>query len=73
MGRNVWVSPRSNGWAVQKVGAKRASAIVPRQKDAIDIGRRAATNERAELIVQGRHGAIRQKDSHGRDKYPPRG
>jgi hypothetical protein len=73
MGKNIWVSPRAGGWTVKKEGARRASAVVPKRKDAIDIARRAAADERSELVIQSRRGSIRHKDSHGADGYPPRG
>lgn len=71
--KNVHVVKHENGWAVKKEGAKRSSAVTPTQAEAIQKGRQIAQNERSELIVHGRGGKIRQKDSYGSDPYPPRG
>jgi len=43
------------------------------QAAAIDAGRSTATREHSELVVHGRDGRIREKDSHDNDKYPPKG
>jgi len=42
------------------------------QAEAIDAGRRIAENQRSELLVHGRDGRIRSKDSFGADPVPPR-
>lgn len=73
MGKNVHVVKHPAGWAVTKEGSGRASKITDTQKQAIDAGRRAAKREGSELVVHGRDGRIREKDSFGRDPHPPKG
>lgn len=73
MGKNVHVVRRNEGWAAKKEGAKRASVITPTQAEAIDAGRKIARNAGSELVIHGRDGKIREKDSHGQDPYPPKG
>jgi hypothetical protein len=44
------------------------------QQEAIDAGREIARNQGGELLIHGRDGQIRDRDSSGgRDPYPPRG
>lgn len=73
MGKNVHVVKHPAGWAVKKEGGDRASTVTSTQKQAIDAGRRAAQREGSELVVHGRDGKIREKDSFGRDPHPPKG
>lgn len=61
------------GWDVKKGGAERASGHFETQKEAIDKGREISLNQHTEFFIHNRHGVIRDKDSHGGDKYPPKG
>lgn len=70
-GKNVWVSPRPNGWAVQREGSDRASKVAPTKAEAERVARDLAHNDKAELIVQGRNGQIQEKNSYGNDPCPP--
>lgn len=72
MGKNIHVTPRDGDWAVKREGADRASSIHPTQGDAIDAGRELAINNRSELVIHGRDGKIRDKDSFGNDPNPPK-
>ena len=72
MGRNQWVSPRPDGWAVHGEGASRDTKVYDTQKEAIDRAREIAIRQRSEVIVQGQNGRIRSKDSFGKDPCPPR-
>ncbi len=74
---NYWVVPRADGtWGVRREGATRDSEVFSTQDAAIS---RARSLTRAsgggELIVQGRDGLIRQRDTvpPGHDPFPPRG
>ena len=70
--RNVHVVQRENGWAVVKEKAERDSSHHRTQADAIEAGKKAAQSERSELVIHGRDGKIRDKDSFGHDPFPPR-
>ncbi len=72
-GRNQHVVPRNGGWAVQPAGGQRASSVHDTQHEAIDRGRDIARNQGSELLIHGRDGRIRDRDSHGRDPHPPKG
>lgn len=71
--RNVWISPRPDGWAVQREQSERASRIVPTKDEALEIGRDIARNNHVELIIQRRDGTIQDRNSYGNDPFPPRG
>lgn len=71
--RNQHVTPHPNGWAVRGAGAFRPSSVHDTQAQAIDRARDIARNQGSELLIHGRNGRIRARDSHGRDPFPPRG
>jgi len=71
--RNQHIVPHKDGWAVRGAGSQRASSVHRTQQDAIDAGRDIARNQRSELFIHGRDGRIRERDSHGKDPFPPKG
>lgn len=73
MGKNQHVVPHSQGWAVKSAGASRSASVHDRQSDAIDAARSAAKEQSSELLIHGRNGQIRAKDSYGKDDFPPKG
>lgn len=73
MAENVWVVVHADGWAVKREKAKAASRVFPTQQQAIDYGRSLAQIDKVELLIQGKDGKIRDRDSHGKDPYPPAG
>ena len=74
MGKNQHVTPHPDGgWQVKGEGNSRATARTNTQKEAIDIARGIAQNQGSELVIHGPNGQIRDKDSHGKDPFPPKG
>lgn len=74
MGKTVIAGPHSGGgWQAKKAGNERASAVTRTQAEAIKRGRELAKTEKSELIVQGRDGRIRAKDSEGNDPRRTKG
>jgi hypothetical protein len=71
--RNQHVVPHDNGWAVRGAGSQRATSVHNTQQQAIDAGRSISQNQGSELLIHGRNGQIRARDSHGNDPYPPKG
>jgi len=61
------------GWQVQGEGNERATLRTDTQQEAIDRGREIARNQNSELIIHGRNGKIRDRDSYGNDPFPPKG
>lgn len=72
-GKNQHVVPHNGGWAVRGEGNSRVTSEHRTQGDAIDAGRAIAQRQHSELVIHGRDGKIRDKDSHGHDPYPPKG
>lgn len=73
MGSEVHVTPHPNGgWQVKSAGAQRAAVKTPTQQGAIDAGRKMAQSRGVELVIHGKNGRIRDKDSHGHDPFPPK-
>lgn len=73
MGKNQHVVPHNGEWAVKGAGNIKATSVHDTQQQAIDAARSIARNQGSELLIHGRDGQIREKDSHGKDKSPPKG
>lgn len=71
--KNQHVVPFGGGWAVKAEGAKKVTIITTKQSDAITVAKDLAKNNESELIVHGRDGRIREKNSYGKDSNPPKG
>ena len=71
--RNQHVVPHKNGWAVKGAGAERATRVFDTQASAISSARGTAINQGSEMLIHGRNGQIRERNSYGNDPYPPKG
>lgn len=69
----IHVVPHSNGWAVKKDDAERASGCYGTKAEAEQAARDQARREGSELVIHGKDGRIQRRDSHGNDPYPPEG
>jgi hypothetical protein len=70
--KNYHVTKRPDGnWQGRAEGAKRASVVTPTQREAIKETRPLV--KEGELVIHGRDNLIRDKDTHGKDPYPPKG
>lgn len=65
--QNQHVVPRESGWAVKGAGSTRATRVFPTQREAIDAGREIARRKGSELLIHGRDGRIREKNTYGKD------
>lgn len=72
-GKNQHVVPHENGWAVKGEGNQKATSIHSTQQQAIDVAINIARNQQSELVIHRPNGRIRDKDSHGKDPFPPKG
>ncbi len=70
--KDVHVVPRGNKWAAIRPGNERASGIFSTQEQAVSEGRQIARNNQSELLIHGRNGQIRARDSFGSDPCPPK-
>lgn len=71
--KGVHVTPRGGKWAVRSSGASRASRVVDTQREARNIAKEQAQRNGVELYVHGRDGRIRERNTYGKDPYPPKG
>jgi hypothetical protein len=71
--KNQHVVPSGSGWAIKSAGCKRATKAFSTQKDAIAAARVIARRQGSELLIHGRDGKIREKNTYGKDPYPPVG
>ena len=67
MKKNIHVVPNGSQWAVKSSGNTRSTKITSTQNEAISVAREIAKNQRSELIIHGRNGVIREKNSYGND------
>jgi len=70
--KNQHVVTHYGAWAVRAEDAQKVTKIFGTKQDAVDYGRQIARHQRTELVVHGKNGQIQNKDSHGRDPFPPR-
>lgn len=73
MKKNVHVTPKGNNWQVKTANSSRAYKVVDTQKEAIEVAKIVASNNKSELLIHGKNGQIRAKDSYGNDTFPPKG
>ena len=74
MGKSQHITPHpAGGWQVKGEGNSKATVRTSTQKEAIDRARAISRNQGSELVIHRPNGMIRDKDSHGRDPFPPRG
>jgi len=66
-GKNQHVVKHPDGWAVKGAGNSKATKVTRTQKEAADVARNISKNQQSELLIHGRNGQIREKDSHGND------
>ncbi len=71
-GKNVHVtySHADKIWNVKYAGEDKAIATFSTQEEAFEHGRDVAKQQKSELLLHGKDGAIREKNSYGND---PRG
>lgn len=73
MGKNQHVTKHSSGgWQVKGAGNDKATKVTTTQKQAINIAKEIAQNQKSEVVIHGQNGRIRDKDSYGNDPNPPK-
>lgn len=74
MSKNQHVTPHPDGgWQVKGAGNSKATKKTETQRAAIDIAQKIARNQNSELLIHGKNGQIREKNSYGNDDFPPKG
>ncbi|MBP0619551.1 MULTISPECIES: DUF2188 domain-containing protein [Cupriavidus] len=67
MGTSIHVVPHRDGWDVIHEGARYAESHHATQEEAIAAATTQAQREHVELLVHGRDGQIRSRNSFGHD------
>jgi hypothetical protein len=70
---NVHIVQRGDQWGTLREGAGRTSGNYDTQAEAISAGRDMAKQGQGELLIHGRDGAIRERNTYGHDPFPPKG
>ena len=73
MGKDQHVVPHNGRWAVRGEGNERVTSNHDTQREAIEQAREIARNQESELLIHGKDGKIRARDSYGGDPFPPPG
>ncbi|HLX33804.1 MAG TPA: DUF2188 domain-containing protein [Candidatus Limnocylindrales bacterium] len=73
MPKNQHVVPHEGRWGVRGEGNSRLTSTHDTQREAIDAAREIAQRQHSELLIHGRDGRIRERDSEGNDPFPPKG
>jgi len=72
-GKNQHVLPTPDGnWAVKGESNKRITRKTRTKKEAEDIARQIARNQKSDVVIHGKDGKIQDRDSYGSDPCPPK-
>jgi hypothetical protein len=72
--KNYWTQQRSDGkWESKREGSGRASKVADTQAEAWAHSKQLATDTKGEALLKGRDGKIRERNTYGKDPYPPKG
>ena len=71
--KNQHVVPHSGKWAVRGAGNENVTTVHNTQGEAISAARGTAIRQKSEMLIHGRNGQIRERNTYGNDPYPPKG
>lgn len=72
--KNQHVIPHSEkGWAVKKSGSDKVTKTFSTQQQAEKFAKEVAKRNKSELFIHSKTGKIRERNTYGKDKMPPRG
>ena len=69
---HVIPSKEKGGWAVKKSGSTKSSRSFDKKSEAVEYGRKLSRREKTELYIHKRDGTIQDRNSYGKDPFPPR-
>ena len=68
------ITKRPDGnWQYKEIHNTRATGVTATQTKAFEAARAVAIKQRAEVVIHGENGRIREKNSYGNDPFPPKG
>ena len=71
--KNQHVVPHEGDWAVKGEGNQRATSVHKTQREAIESARETAIKQGSEMFIHRSNGQIRERNTYGKDPYPPKG
>ena len=72
--RNYHTQPRPDKqWESKREGSKRASKVENTQAEAWEHSKQQARKHGGEAFLKSRSGKIRERNTYGKDPYPPKG
>tara|TARA_R110002051_G_scaffold162836_1_gene234375 strand:+ start:4072 stop:4296 length:225 start_codon:yes stop_codon:yes gene_type:complete len=71
--KNQHVVPSGKNWAIKGAGNSKATKIVSTQKEASKIAKEISINQGSEMFIHKRNGQIRERNTYGKDPFPPKG
>lgn len=71
-GKNQYVVPTKDGWGVKGEGNSKLTVKTDTKDQAKVIGTNIAKNQKSELTILGKNGQIQNKNSFGKDPFPPK-
>lgn len=71
---NYWTQQRPDGkWESKREGGERPSKVTQTQADAWAYSKFKAKQSGGKAFLRGRDGEIRERNTYGKDPYPPKG
>lgn len=71
--KNQHVVPHGKDWAIKSSGNKRATSVHSTQSEAIKKAKEIAQANQSEMLIHGKNGQIRERNTYGDDPFPPKG
>jgi len=71
--KNQHVVKHKDGWAVKGAGNTKATNVEKTQAKAIEKAKEIAKNQKSEMFIHGKEGRIRERNTYGKDNFPPKG
>lgn len=72
-GKNQHIVKRAEGWAVRGEGNTKDTVVRKTKAEVTELGKTIAKNQKSELVIHGRDGKIQEKNTYGKDPFPPKG
>ena len=72
-GKNQHVVKRGKGWAVRGERNSKDTVHKRTQREANDYAKKIARNQSSEVLIHGRDGKIRERNSYGNDPRSSKG
>ncbi len=70
--RNVHTVPYGDKWAVKEEGSSSPRKTFDTKEQAEEFGRELAKKKGVEHFIHGKDGKIQDRESYGKDPYPPK-